>query len=196
MRFRPWVGVNYLHGAFFGQRLLLVGESHHHKESTGEPDSETTCSVVEDAARFPLHQDYAFFTKIAQALVGERSYAADPIRFWHSVAFVNYVQVSLLNRRRPTKEEWRAAEEPFRDTLDLLKPHRVIAFGRQTWDWMPPFVKDSDFNYDSGATDAWGGMFPVRDSVPAKAMWTYHPTGVWNWDDKYWREKIGKFLLG
>ena len=64
----------------------------------------------------------------------------DPHRFWHSVAYSNYIQqfTGLAARDRPTEQMWREAVDPFFEILNKLRPDFVLVLGSQLWNRLPP----------------------------------------------------------
>ena len=105
MGYLPWRSDNYVKGAFFGLRTLIVGESHYCND-----DPLTTRTVVREAID---GEDTRFFLAVGSACVGRETYKADRARSWHSVAFVNFVQQSVPTAtHRPTQKMFR--DERFR----------------------------------------------------------------------------------
>lgn len=136
VRFVPWVGDHYDHGFEPGIRLLILGESHY---DPGE-SREFTKQVVQDYLDSEANK---FFTNIHQAISG-LAYSDpnfDRRKFWHSVAFYNFVQDDSIEgpRAPPTQEMFFASYPAFREVLNQLVPTHVLALGERLWTNMPPF---------------------------------------------------------
>lgn len=94
VKFLPWIGKNYM-GGFNGMRTLVLGESHYAWKQ--EPDLSDKPNVTSECIQEQLDGDYtkAFWTKLAKAMSGEDTLTLEgKAKFWHSVAFYNYVQES------------------------------------------------------------------------------------------------------
>ncbi len=137
VRFQPWIGSKYVAGNRFGKRVLVLGESHYADASEATPD--ITTRVVRTYGQ--LQRKIAFFTKVPKILLQMDASTfltdEDKAEAWEHVAFYNYVQelVGPDPRKPPTSEQWAAAQPPFREVVESLRPQIVlvlgIALGRQ-----------------------------------------------------------------
>ncbi|MGC9261252.1 MAG: hypothetical protein ACP5I8_14400 [Phycisphaerae bacterium] len=139
IKFKPWVGKNYCDG-FDGLRTLVLGESHYQWERNKPIDNQRRLTI--ECIEGQLNGDCtkAFWTKIAKAMTGKKALDLDDKnKFWHSIAYYNYVQESagFGPRCRPPGESWRRSEMPFKDTLDFLKPQFIVALGYRLWKKLP-----------------------------------------------------------
>ena len=75
---------------------------------------------------------------MAKVLLGAKAAASrdDVVGFWESVAFYNYVQefVGDHPRDRPTSAQWEQAGKVLPTVLTTLRPHFVLACGRQLYE--------------------------------------------------------------
>lgn len=126
--FQPWIGSRYYADNRFGQRVLVLGESHYGDDS--EISSDFTSRVVQDLAK---NQRSSFFTKVSKVLLGLNSdhWLDDKERgdVWEHVAFYNFIQgfVSTEARVRPSDEMWENSKEPFLELINTLKPQIILA---------------------------------------------------------------------
>jgi uracil-DNA glycosylase len=70
--------------------------------------------------------------------------AEDRAETWEHVAFYNYVQEIVGDGpgQRPTHEMWLAAERPFLEVVEALRPQVVLALGRELQRRMPALPAD------------------------------------------------------
>jgi len=126
----------------------MLGESHYGE--TGTADADFTRATVKYWA---LERRSRFFTSAAKLVLGTASgvYLSDEDRrrFWHSVAFYNYVPtfVGETPRVRPTDQLWNAAVTPFRSVIRELRPHAILVLGAELWhrlEGLRPFESHPD----------------------------------------------------
>lgn len=135
VQFLPWIGSKYADGKAWGGRLLVVGESHY-----GDDDSR---NLTRDVIRRQWHgESYSYFTKIAQAFTGRPHEEIDKKEFWNSLAFYNYVQVSVGEGARiaPTDKMWEAAKNVLPSVIETLEPDYIVATGSRLWDRLPEWL--------------------------------------------------------
>jgi len=137
---RPWKGRGYRKTNDFGlpAKLLILGESHYGDPS--EWDRQTTVRVIREYCE---EGGYPFFTKTMRTVLGSDAPAATSAqrtRFFESIAFCNYVQSSVGDKRYipPTEEMWVEAAPPFHATWKSLRPTHILACGWRLWDIIPP----------------------------------------------------------
>lgn len=193
MSYKPWIGKNYAGGAFFGQRVLLVGESHY-----GESDADKTLNVVQEVCD---GDRYRFFTGIGQAIIGPRAYEASPSAFWHSVAFMNFLDQSAGDgpSDRPSENAFARSGQRFLQRVceigtDIL-PHRIIVFSSRSWDYLPAFPEGpaAGLNFlPMMPSLAQCGPYNLDGDHIAWAMFAKHPSRGWTPDP--WRFLVATFL--
>lgn len=189
MPFRPWEGDHYKGGSFFGQKILLIGESHYDPEMRDHAEF-TKKTVREVCNGNPI----GFFTAVGHACVGPTAY--EPARFWHSVAFFNFVEthVGPTSKARPTPAMWKEAKETFLFRAEALKPDRIIVFSDGAWNHLPPFADQTDGAnfYAAEPSKAWMGYYRFASSL-VPAMYAHHPNAR-GWSAPIWRALILRFL--
>ncbi|HYB90988.1 MAG TPA: hypothetical protein VEC38_08080 [Candidatus Binataceae bacterium] len=126
---KPWEGPNYKDG-INGQRIAIVGHSHH-----GDEDSENfTLEVMADV--ISGRERYKFFDQI-------RDYFSfqDSAEFWNHVVFFNYLPdcVGPDEKRYEygTKEQLDLARERFLRLLKEYRPQKVFVFTTEMWRELP-----------------------------------------------------------
>lgn len=155
INFRPFVGSKYANSRY-GVRVLVLGESHYADES--DVGNDYTQHVVETHA---YCAGIPFFSKLTAVLRGDTSYPTDEERFetWQNIAFYNYVQsiVGEGSRIAPTPEAWNAAQAPFLDVVQELKPDVILVLGSRLWDKVPNLPPEYPVVW-CGITHPSGGM--------------------------------------
>lgn len=176
--FDPWIGASYPTTGFGGVRILILGESQYDTDETlprpgiRDTEKDTTKRIVEDLAvnASKGYRPAAVFTKTAKLFLGYGRPLSDQERaaFWHEVAFYNYIQWWLHDKRvRPTREMWRAAQAPFLQVLHEHAPQFLLVLGRDLQRELPPIPEHI-----------------VTLAVP-------HPSGSYGWTYEPWATQIG-----
>lgn len=192
MSFTPWKGDNYSAGAFFGQRLLLVGESHYGPRDYPELTVDTVKEVI-------AGQPIDFYGWLGYACAGRTAYEADRSRFWHSVSFMNFVDELVgPNAKSPATDEMLLrGQKSFLSRIRKhdLAPDRIVVFSSRAWKFLPPFMLGQE-----GATffadepeKAWFGYYKLRHGLAA-TMYAEHPRTV-GWSASMWRALLMRFLM-
>ena len=132
----PWIGPRYQDGGFDGLRVLILGESHY--------SWNLEAARVRYATRIVVHGDlsgtdrHRFHDRVVRVMRGSRGRIPheDAVRFWNGVAFYNYVQefVGDHPRNRPSPAQWEHAATVLPSVLKALRPHFVLACGRQLYE--------------------------------------------------------------
>ncbi len=147
-KFMPWVGSRY-HEGLFGTKVLILGESQY---GSRDETLQFTSYIIE---KYGKNKRSRFFT-VTQRLVTldkKRGYipAAQRRAFWEKVAFYNYVQefVGTKARMRPTRAHWLAAQQPFLETVEELKPDVIVVLGKETKRNLPKPLPSGRYAYVS-----------------------------------------------
>lgn len=136
IRFLPWIGSQYYNG-FNGVRTLILGESHYQKNGKDYSRNLNIELITGQADKTgPYTGRYPFWTKIVKLVSPDN---IDPHRFWHSVAYYNYIQefVVQIARMRPSDKMWKDAKEPFYEILQALRPDFILVLGNNLWNFLP-----------------------------------------------------------
>ena len=177
--FKPWIGENYKKGVK-GKKILILGESHY-----GEKGAEYDNFTKEVVKEVGISKSIAYFTKIAKSILllgsNESISHKQKEKFWHSVAFYNYVQcfVGEGPRERPTTEMWESSKKPFIEILNTLYPDIVVVFGCELWDNLPQPSKAVDI----GATY----IYELQNSHSIQAGFITHPSGGMSYTEAHAR---------
>jgi hypothetical protein len=126
---KPWKGPKYKDG-INGQRIAIVGHSHH-----GDEDSENfTLEVMADV--ISGRQSYKFFNQI-------RDYFGfqDTAEFWNRVVFFNYLPCCVGPDEKHytfgTKDQLDRARDRFLRFLKEYRPQKVFVFHTKMWEELP-----------------------------------------------------------
>ena len=137
----PWIGQSYANGGFEGKRVLILGESHY------RPIEQKIQDFSMNVVKWHVYtKRVRVFTKVQKILaaipVGKPVSDDQRSAFWESVAFDNYIQTSVgeRSRIRPSPEMWEAAEKPFLQTLNTLKPEFLIVLGKELEKNVSPLI--------------------------------------------------------
>lgn len=137
VKFEPWTGCRYGSENSLGlpKRLLVLGESHY----GGEVRPTFTQYVVEEVIG-GRGRALPFFKRLFNASCGAKK---KPTRealeeFCHAIAFYNFIQTMMETPGDPSKHAcWGAAEGPFFECLDRLKPSHIVTCGFTLWRNLP-----------------------------------------------------------
>jgi hypothetical protein len=182
--FKPWVGKNYFKGDIFPKRVLVLGESHYEWDPNIPLTEFPTfdCIQIQDQIDGKKKQ---FWTKIVIAFLNRYPLPEDRGRFWHSVAFYNYVQepVGFGARTRPTKEMWINSQQSFFEILQEYNPHCIIVLGFELWKHLPS-------NFEKGpkidnAKRPETRRYPTGNGTYSLAYAIIHPAS-WGFSGRDW----------
>jgi hypothetical protein len=176
VNFHPWEGENYRSSK---PRLLVVGESHYDWKGRLEPEQKVTIEVV----RHFMDKPSRFFTNIVATCAGELPSGETRRKFWHSVAFYNYVQqfAGDAPRMRPNYQMWQQSEDAFRLVLKHLAPDLILVLGKQNWDCMAELgghPGESLQRGDGRYADIW--FYPIEVGAFALAFHVKHPSAAYS----------------
>ncbi len=192
--FQPWVGGNYWNASLYNRRILILGESHYEwrvgADIPENPEKDLTQTAVRKQTEGLTN---AFWTKIAAMLTGKTPSCLtleDKEKFWHQVAFYNYIQEMLRSRKeRLTKEMWKSAEHPFERVLQILKPHFVLMCGSELFD-NTPILGGKAGPVIEGAMEGRTWWYPLQNGEQAFAYAVYHPSSPKFKNTAYWHPYI------
>jgi hypothetical protein len=188
--FQPWVGTDFNAKGLFSKRTLILGESHYQWAI----DKPLTEELTRDLVRVQSEGTYTkqFWTNIAVAFLGRRPTLEEKRRFWHSVAFYNFIQanVGFGPRIRPTPQMWGEAHAPFLEVLEELRPECVIALGYDLWHRMPlPAEKGPAIE---GAAQTETRRYRTGHEAHALAYGIRHPSA--GFSGRYWYPFVQRAL--
>lgn len=131
--FKPWIGDNYASQGYLGKRVLILGESHYEWLDDQSLASDWTQQFIENGFSGKMHR---FRTRVAAVVLGRRPTADDDTRsFWHSIAFANYIPVSVGKgaNARPTEAMWEEAVPRFAELITTHRPDFLLVLGHPLW---------------------------------------------------------------
>lgn len=174
---QPWIGSEYPTG-IRGQRIAIVGYSHHHPVGSEDDAGSTVDCVSRVMSR--EYRDLNFFNSI-------RNYfgSKDHKLFWPQVMFFNFVPDTIGTSDErfayATGEQVRRGVERLHRILSEHRPHKMLVFTKKGWDAMPATREDEAGkkapDLGPGLEQFTWGTYAAGDSVTA-AFGLRHPQGA------------------
>jgi hypothetical protein len=132
LHFGRWKGSNYDSPGLEGKRVLILGESHYEWLDNQTLTPDWTQRFIE--AGF-AGEKQRFRTRVAAVLLGRPPVGEEIRAFWNSVAFANYIPVSVGKgpSARPDETMWAAAVPRFAALVAELKPNLLLVLGHPLW---------------------------------------------------------------
>ena len=210
INFKPWVGKDYFTKGYQGQRILVLGESHHCDEnlcSSGrcypmcqkEKLQDDCFSFTEDVIRhfvykYNRERPLQTFLCFERAVVGKELSLQEREDFWNNVMFYNYVQYAQSTaRKEPMPEQWEMSKNAFAELLNEYKPDKIIVWGVRLFDslsYLGGEVKTLTVS-ENDTVDV--RLIPVNGKlIPTMKM--IHPSTPKGKKWNYWHQAISKFL--
>lgn len=132
-QFKPWIGEHYGASGKFGKRVMILGESHYEWLDGQTLTANWTREFIENGIKGKQHK---FRSRIEATFLGRPPLStAEAEEFWHSVAYMNYIPVSVGKgaSARPTEEMWAAAVPRFAALIEEHTPRLLVVLGRPLW---------------------------------------------------------------
>ena len=134
--FKPWVGSDYISGGIFKKKILVVGEAHicGGCQTCGlkySPFCEdiSTSNIIKTYLKNHTGSWSRTFRKFERALVSEYTDNIQSKFIWNSLAFYNYIQVSMdAPRTKPSFEIFKEGEAPFCEVVNILSTNIIICW--------------------------------------------------------------------
>ncbi len=201
--FQPFVGKDYANGGIFGNRIMILGESHYCDEGCADCGD---CRLHRECMSFTQNVlgDYLdenkerqnwmrTFLKFERSLVGEETDQAMKMKIWNSVVFFNYLQVAMGGPREAgSGEQYQQADKAFFEVLDKFQPEYVIVWGQRLWNKLPGDRWQDGEEIHVDETHVSTGYYLLANGKMVKAMAVNHPSVGYSWD--YWHRVIASFL--
>lgn len=184
---KPWVGKKYLAEGIKGQRIAIMGFSHHHNPDTEADNDGFTISTIQAVCEGTLVHPY--FTKVKNYFDSTVEHS----EFWERVLFFNYLPNSVgadWYAWGSPKERQAAKDRLFEIIFGENSPEKLVILTKKGWEDVPLLVEEirgdklshlsenlKDFQYGSYArkgklVTAFGLMHPqyapgdkMRDAV-------------------------------
>lgn len=151
INFRPWIGKNYFTKGYQGQKILVLGESHHcdgnlcedgrcyptcQKEKMQDDCFIFTEGVVRQFVyKYSGEPDLQTLLCFERAVAGKELSSKERETFWQSVMFYNYIQYAQSKaRKEPLREQWEQSQEAFVELLNEYTPDKIIVWGVRLFD--------------------------------------------------------------
>jgi len=129
----PFIGDNYLNLSQ-NNRMLVIGESHYHNNTSESiqkhEDIDFTRKVINEMAINRWYYSTKIFPNFHRALMGNDVF--DSKKFWHLVAFYNFVQRPMMtNRGRPSYNDYYDGWSVFFHVINILSPKICLFIGTE-----------------------------------------------------------------
>lgn len=183
--FMPWKGEKFESSGYLGNKILVLGESHYCEIEQICAECGTTGMVgCNDFTNNTVRKflEYKFsglaherwmntYTKFGNVLANRHLNADETADFWHSIAFYNFVQIAVTDKRiPPSAENFRISEEAFFQVARELSPDLIIVWGDRLWNNMPSTGRDVQI-YDAPYY-----VYELEDGLKVPAASIYHPS--------------------
>jgi len=157
--YKPWIGDNFEGDS---RRLLILGESHYGK---GADNPNATRELTE--CYLSGKMNYAFWTNVQNVVSPSSLTEKERSKFWHSVAFYNYVQETAGDTAgvSPRVEAFGNSKSAFFTVLDCLKPRAILVLSTRLWNNLP------------GSSDGAEPTAPLVAAGKERDAWVYHYEG-------------------
>lgn len=182
--FKPWKGKNFESSGYRGKKILILGESHYCKIDeicavcgvTGLPGcNDFTNSTVRKFLAYKNggcgHERWMnTYTRFGNILENRYLDADETSVLWHSVAFYNYVQIAVIDKRvSPSTENFSKSGDAFYQVVSELLPDLIIVWGDRLWRNMPETGRDVQID---GAPYY---VYTLKSGFQVLAIYVYHP---------------------
>jgi len=135
----PWVGSEYHTEGINGQRIAIMGFSHHHDPSKEKDGDDFTIKTIEEVLAGKL--DHPFFKKI----VSYFGFKSEQVDFWNRVMFFNYLPNSVEDDwySRGNPEQRATVKNRFTNIIfGKDAPQKVIILTRKAWEDIPELKEE------------------------------------------------------
>ncbi len=184
--FKPWIGKDFHTHGHMGKKILVLGESHYCEiekvcDECGTTGSKPGCKeftngTVQAFLQYKKtgqsHSGWMnTYTKFGNVLANRKLDGIETENFWHAVAFYNFVQIAVVDKRTPpSPANFRFSDTAFFDVLSSLRPDVVIAWGERLWNNLPSAgqgVQIDDLTYH---------VYTLADGTHIPLFYVYHPS--------------------
>lgn len=194
----PWVGDNYGTLNKINRKILILGESHYGSEKDHWFNRDLTrLTIQEKIGEAPGEKGKiykkAFHTNIFKTFNDGNPTPETLKAFWHSVAYMNYVQGTVADTSRvaPKKEDWDESQEAVTKKIEELQPDAILVLGYRLWDniWFRFADKElhvTQFNNHRNTIRLKNGSKPIMFCVK-------HPSA--GYSSNFFREFVLKYIM-
>lgn len=193
--FQAWVGEQYGASTVMGgKRVLVLGESHYEWLDNQKLEVTWTRQFIEASIK---GSKQVFSTRVAATLAG-RLLTTEKERhdFWHSIAFANYIPVSVGRgpKANPTEEMWEAAIPAFAKLINTHTPDFLLVLGHELWMRMHyTFEMDGRVERHQNNLNEWRTWrYRYPNGKPLLACATKHPSRNFNF--RNWHPFVREML--
>jgi hypothetical protein len=180
-----WIGKNYKNSCMFNTRILIVGESTYTLDD--KDTSHYNLAMAQD--HIDGYTD-AFRTKLIRLFLNtENETQKDIENFWHSVCYVNFINIPLSGPRiAPEEQMWKDNSQPLSDILDEVNPNLVVALGYRmfkAWIKQPPFEMQAGPEIEGAGRSC---TFYTKTSNGKDRALVYalkHPSSAFSWKKEH-----------
>ena len=185
--FKPWIGKDYDTGGIFGKKILVLGEAHICNagcEGCGKVEDADECAnfTSKKCIEVLLNGKTDFWTggfrKFERSLVNHDTNLDECRKIWNSLAFYNYIQKPVdESRKMPEEVDFRAAEVPFFEVLDELKPDLILVWGvTRMYEKLPGGERwRGGEELEIDGYNVKNGYYRLDNGYEVRVLWLYHP---------------------
>jgi len=193
--FYPWIGKNYTSSGIKGKRVMVLGESHYEWLDDQTLAADWTQQSIENDITGKKHR---FRTRVAAVFLGHRPTSPEERGdFWHSIAFTNYIPVSVGKgaEKKPSEEMWAAAVPRFSALISEHAPDLLVVLGHELWRRVHySYAVDGQPEPRTSATGQWRiWRYRIAPGRTMLACATPHPSSR-GYDSKLWHPFMKEML--
>ncbi len=199
--FKPWVGKNYQNGGIFKKKILVLGESHYCGgcdqcgiKYVPECDSfENTTGIIESLLEGNKSRHTPTFRKFERSLVNKTTTLEESNEIWQSLAFFNFLQVSVSETRKSgTYEDYMEGQKAFLEVIEDLQPDLIIVWGIRLYGYLPNegWIQGEPLVFDNYSVK--NGYYQLKQGKKSRVIAVYHPSTGYSWD--WWHKVIASQL--
>jgi hypothetical protein len=192
MKLLPAKGIHYDDGFIDHVKLLVLGESHHHKDDLGP---EHTRIWFE---RFKNGDRTTFVTNLLRLLRTFRPGASD-LELLDSIAFSNLLQKVKPDRLdEPAAAMWEASTAALPEIVEATTPDVVLVTSSRAWwkiynEWWKKRQRLQRHSLLDISDITWAGAYTRSDGEVALAGFINHPSAP-GWQVDKWTPRVNALL--
>lgn len=203
--FKPWVGKNYETGGIFDKKILVLGESHYcggcnqcGLKFSPQCEEVNTSKVIQLLLNGYTDKWTPTFRKFERSLVNKTTTLDDSQKIWNSVAFYNFLQVAMNDKRQGgSAEDYEEGRKAFLEVLENLQPDLIIVWGTTRLYNNLPKINCGWNIGEKIMVDGWpvpNGYYQLLNGKKSQLIAVWHPSTSrgYSWD--WWYKVISTQL--
>lgn len=201
--FLPWVGSDYQTGGIFDKKILVLGESHYCggcsqcglQYTPADKVADCECSQMTNwTVNYILSGGVDKWTptyrKFEKSLVNRDTTIEESNLIWNSLAFMNYLQVSVDDSRQAgSLEDYHNGALAFLEVIEDLKPDLVIVWGvTRMYNYLPSKNWSDGEQWTEEGYNVLNGYYKLSNGHSVRVVNVYHPSVGYSWD--WWHNHV------